>query len=184
MWLCVCVQRARGTWWVVEELAPESFTLRSVMAPPCPSPHSHVTSRKYTTSPTCQILPAIRALGCDDSEYVCGRGPPPLLDWGTPQAASTSLLLTVGVPLLRLTAPEGLLLQAPSPFGREIQLTLTRVPLVWGMVLATVTHHFSSEPCQQGVLNIECGSQSQMVLSPPLTVGMSYNLSEPPFSHQ
>lgn len=80
----VCVQLARVTWRVVEELAPDPFALRSVITPSYPSLHSHITSHKYTTSPTCQILPEIQALGCADSESVCGRGPPPLPDWGTP----------------------------------------------------------------------------------------------------
>lgn len=62
----------------------------------------------------------------------------------------------------------------------------TRVPLVCSTVLATGIYHFPSEPGHKGYG--VWASQSEMVLSPPLTDGTnlnkSYNLSEPPFSYQ
>lgn len=117
---------ARVTWRVVEELAPEPFALRPVITPSYPSPHSH----KYTTSPTCQVLPEIQALAVAARESVCGRGPaaPACLTGGHPQAASISLLLTGGgAPLIRITAPRGLAAPgALSPRGEGIKLVPTR----------------------------------------------------------
>lgn len=50
---------------------------------------------------------------------------PPPACLGHPQAASTSLPLTVGVLLIRLPAPEGLRHQAPRPRGEGRKLMLT-----------------------------------------------------------
>lgn len=147
---------ARVTWRVVEALAPEPFALRSVIAPSYPSPHS----RKYTPSPTCQILPEIQALGCADGESVCGGGPAAPPDWGThPQAASISLL-TVGPPLIPVTAPEACCPRPPvSLWGRN-------------KTHAHESHTpFPLQALKQGGLSLEHGPQRQMVLSPSLTNG-------------
>lgn len=81
---------------------------RSVMAPSCPSPHSHITSHKYTTSPTCQILSETQALVCGYGESVSGGGPTISVRLGDASISGSEHLtfpMTLGVPSIRLTVP-------------------------------------------------------------------------------
>lgn len=54
---------------VARKRAREPFPGRSVTAPSCPGPRSHMTSHTDPTAPTCHILPETLGFGYSESVF-------------------------------------------------------------------------------------------------------------------